>query len=211
MGYDLSLRKAVARRLTLAAVFLAPLFLGACGGYHMITRDAKPSDYAVKSQKATLVIIRSTNWSGSVGTITVGPGPIVTNYLDKKMIGQTRGKSYFVTAVKPGAHYVMAQSQNTAVAHLNFEAGKIYILQQLLFPSLNPFNNIPRTGFTPMTPGDFLKENKDAEFLVYDTQHPGAEMPEKDFKEAKKDFETEAREDPGRHKDTLQYRGITKL
>jgi hypothetical protein len=211
MGYDLSLRKSVARRLALAAVFLTPLFLGACGGYHMITRDAKPSDYAVKSQKATLVIIRSTNWSGSVGTITIGPGHIVTNYLDKKMIGQTRGKSYFVTEVKPGTHYIMAQSQNTAVARLNFETGKVYVLQQLLFPSLNPFKDIPRTGFTPMNTQDFMKEIKDSDFLVYDKAHPGDDLPQKDFQEAKDDFEKEAKEDPGRHKDTLHYKGSTKL
>jgi len=211
MGHDLSVRTSAARGLTLIAVFLAPLFLGACGGYHMITRDAKPSDYAVKSKKATLVIIRPTNWSGSVGSITIGPGHIVTNYLDKKMIGQTRGKSYFVTDVKPGTHYLMAQSQNTAVARLNFESGKVYILQQLLFPSLNPFQNIPRTGFSTMTSEDFLKEIKGADFLMYDAAHPGGDMSQKDFQEARDDFEKELKEDPGRHKDTLHYKGLTRL
>lgn len=201
----------MARGCMLVAVLLLPLFLGACGGYHMIERAARPSDYAARSSKATLIIIRATNWSGSVGTVTIGPGHIITNYLDGKMIGQTRGKSYFVTEVKPGSHYLMGKSQNTAVARLNLEAGKIYILQQMLFPSLNPFQNIPRTGFTPMTAADFSKERKDAEFLVYDTANPGDGMSQKDFKEARDDFEQEAKNDPGRHKDTLHYTGVTKL
>lgn len=210
MGQNRSVRTSAVRSLTLVAVFLAPLFLGACGGYHMITRDAKPADYAVKSKKATLIIMRSTNWSGNIGTINIGPGHIITNYLDKKMIGQTRGKSYFVTDVKPGTHYLMGQSANTAVARLNFESGKVYILQQLVFPTL-PFQNIPPTGFGPMTTEDFLKEIKDAEFLVYDAAHPGDDMTQKDFQEAKTDFEKEVKEDPARHKDTLNYKGTTKL
>ncbi len=177
----------------------------------MITQDPKPPVPGTKSGKATLIIIRPTNWSGHTGSVTIGPGHIIPNYLDKKMIGQTRGKSFFVTEVKPGTHYVMAVSQNTAVARLNFEAGKIYILQQLLFPSLNPFKNIPRTSFTPMTVSDFRKENKDADFLVYDTKNPGDNMQDNDFQEAKRDFEKEVKEDPGRHKDTLQYHGIAKL
>jgi hypothetical protein len=210
MGHDLSRRSSGARGLALVAVFLAPLFLGACGGYHMVTRDAKPSDYAVKSKKATLIIMRSTNWSGNIGTINIGPGHIITNYLDKKMIGQTRGKSYFVTDVKPGTHYLMGRSANIAVARLNFESGKVYILQQLVFPTL-PFQNIPPTGFGPMTTEDFLKEIKDAEFLVYDAAHPGDDLSQEDFQEAKDDFEKDVKEEPGRHKDTLQYKGSTKL
>ena len=199
------------RSLVVVTVFSAMVFLIGCGGYHMITQDPKPPIHGTKSGKATLIIIRPTNWGGSTGAITIGGGHVISNYLDKKMIGQTRGKCFFVTEVKPGSHYIMAVSQNTAVARLNFEAGKTYILQQLLFPSLNPFKNIPRTSFTPMTTKDFQKENKDADFLVYDTQHPGDDMQDKDFQEAKRDFEKEVKEDPGRHKDTLQYRGIAKL
>ncbi|HEX9022125.1 MAG TPA: hypothetical protein VF903_12795 [Nitrospirota bacterium] len=189
-------------------VFLLALsvVLSACVGYHMITKDEKPSTYAAKSNKATLIIIRATKWSGNRG-LTIGPGQVVTNYLDGKMIGQTRGKSYFVTEVKPGAHYVMAQAQNTAVARIRFEAGRIYILSQLLFPGFNR----PTTGFVPMSSEDFSKEYTDADFLVYDTAHPGDDMPANEYQEQRDDFEKEAKEDPGRHKDTLNYRGYARL
>lgn len=201
----------VVRILTVVAMFSAMGLLTGCGGYHMVSQDPKPPIRGAKAGKATLIIIRPTNWSGNVGTVTIGPGHIITNYLDKKMIGQTRGQSYFATDVKPGAHYLMAVSENTAVARLNFEAGKTYILQQMILPSLNPFKGIPRTGFTTMTAADFQKESKDADFLIYDTKHPGEDMQDKDFQEAKQDFENEVKEDPNRHKDTLQYHGISKL
>ncbi len=203
-------RRTIMKRFLVCALFIMSFSLSACGGYHMITKDVKPSITA-KSGKAMLVIIRPTKWGGTVGAITIGGGHIVTNYLDAKMIGQTHGKSYFITEVKPGTHYLMAQSENIAVARLNFEAGKIYVLQQLLFPGFNPLKKVPRTGFAPMTAGDFVKEFKDADYLVYDTAHPGKDMSQKDFQEAKTDFEREVKEDPARHKDTLAYKGFKKL
>ncbi len=203
-------KRTIMKRFMVCILFIVPFFLSACGGYHMIAKDDKPA-IASKSGKAMLVIIRPTKWGGSVGTITIGGGHIVTNYLDAKMIGQTHGKSYFITEVKPGTHYIMAQSENIAVARLHFEAGKIYILQQLLFPGFNPLKKVPRTGFAPMTADDFVKEIKDADYLVYDTAHPGEDMSQKDFQEAKADFEREVKEDPARHKDTLGYKGYKKL
>ena len=211
MAAFLSPRISVLRILVFFTFFSAMGLLSGCGGYHMITQDPKPPVRAAKSGKATLIIIRPTNWGGHTGSITIGGGHVIPNYLDKKMIGQTKGKCFFVTEVKPGSHYIMAVSQNTAVARLNFEAGKIYILQELLFPSLNPFKNIPRTSLSPMTVADFQKEYKDADFLMYDAKNPGDDMQDQDFQELKRDFEKEVKEDPGRHKDTLQYRGIAKL
>lgn len=183
-----------------------PVIMSACIGYYMLNKDEKPAGYASKSNKATLIVIRATSWKGNMG-LTIGPGHVVTNYLDAKMIGQTRGKSYFVTEVKPGPHYVIAQSQNTITVKLNFEPGRIYILSQLLFPGFNR----PTTGFATMTAEDFMKEIKDADYLVYDTSHPGDDMPAKEFQEAKNDYDKEVREEPNRHKDMLQYKGYARL
>jgi hypothetical protein len=44
------------------------------------------------------------------------------NYLDGKLIGETKGKTYFVINVKPGPYYVIVTTENTAVAHINFQA-----------------------------------------------------------------------------------------
>ena len=103
--------------LVAAAIMVSALFLGACGPkLHMIAKEGKPSITA-KSNKAVLVIIRTTAF---------GWGAIVDNYLDGKMIGQTEGKVFFVTEVTPGRHYVISHADNTDTARLNFEAGKIY-------------------------------------------------------------------------------------
>ena len=46
------------------------------------------------------------------------------NYLDGKLIGETKGKTYFVTFVKPGQHYVVVTTENAAVANIDFQPGK---------------------------------------------------------------------------------------
>jgi hypothetical protein len=179
----------------LLAVLLLPAFLGGCaGGIHMITKESKPV-ISAKSDKAVLVIIRTTSF---------GWGSVVDNYLDGKMIGQTQGKMFFITEVTPGVHYVISHADNTDTARLKFETNKIYLLQQGIFPGWNI-----TTRFSPITTGEFAKEVQEANFVVYDTQHPGKDMSEKDIKEAKDDFEKEVKN--GEHKDTLQIKGYTRL
>lgn len=180
---------------TLLAVLLLPAFLGGCaGGIHMITKESKPA-ISAKSDKAVLVIIRTTSF---------GWGSVVDNYLDGKMIGQTQGKMFFITEVKPGVHYVISHADNTDTVRLNFEAGNIYLLQQGIYPGWNIV-----TRFSPITTEEFAKEVKEATYVVYDTEKPGKDMSDKDFKEAKDDFEKEAKQ--GEHKETLQIKGYTRL
>jgi hypothetical protein len=177
------------------AITVSFLFLSACGPkLHMIAKEGKPSITA-KSGKAVLVIIRTTSF---------GWGAIVDNYLDGKMIGQTEGKVFFVTEVTPGQHYLISHADNTDTARLNFEAGKIYILQQGIYPGWRV-----TTRYSPMTTEEFQNEVQEAVFRIYDTANPGQDMSPKDFKEAKDDFDKEVK--AGEHKDTLQYKGYSRL
>ena len=179
----------------LFVLLILPVFLGGCAsGIHMIAQEGKPA-ISAKPSKALLVIIRTTSFGWS---------NIVNNYLDGKMIGQTQGKMFFITEVTPGVHYVISHADNTDAARLKFETNKIYLLQQGIFPGWNI-----TTRFSPITTGEFAKEVQETKFVVYDTQHPGKDMSEKDLKEAKEDFEKEAK--GGEHKDVLQIKGYTRL
>jgi hypothetical protein len=174
---------------------ILPVILWSCvAGMHMIAKEGKPS-ISAKADKSVLVIIRTTSF---------GWGNVVDNYLDGKMIGQTQGKMFFITEVTPGVHYIMSHADNTDTARLKFEAGKIYLLQQGIYPGWNIV-----TRFSPMTTEEFAKEVQEASFVVYDTQRPGKDMSDKDLKEAKDDFEKEVKQ--GEHKDILQIKGYTRL
>jgi hypothetical protein len=185
----------VQKWFALCVLGILPAFLWSCAaGTHMIAKEGKPS-ISAKSDKAVLVIMRTTSF---------GWGYVVDNFLDGKMIGQTQGKMFFITDVKPGVHYVISHADNTDTARLNLEAGKIYLLQQGIYPGWNAV-----TRFSPMTTEEFAKEVQEAAYVVYDTQKPGKDMSDKDFKEAKDDFEKEVKN--GEHTDTLQIKGYTKL
>lgn len=192
--------KSVTRKFMCFMVLLAPFFLIACGGpKHMTTMDRKPSIVA-KAGKAVLVIVRTTSFGNRVA---------IENYLDRKMIGQTKGKSYFITQVNPGQHYVMSHAENWATARIKFEAGKIYFLDQGIYMGVW----MARTGFSPMTAKEGLKQINESgcTYRVLNTRDPGEDMSKKDFNEAKAEFEKEVHNDPGRHKNTLEYRGYSKL
>jgi hypothetical protein len=45
----------------------------------------------------------------------MGNAIVFWNYLDGKLIGETKGKTYFVTNVQSGPHYVIVATENTAL------------------------------------------------------------------------------------------------
>ncbi len=189
------------KRLVAISLLLVPvLFLSCVPGYkYMVDQKTKPP-FETKRGKAVLVIERTTSFNWSY---------VINNYLDGKMIGQTLGKSYFITEVQPGSHYVMGQAQNIAVARINFEADRIYFLQQSVYAGAF----MMRTGFNVLTAQDGVKQTAEegSSFGVYDAQHTGPDMDKKDYEEARANFEKEVKENPDRHKDTLNYKGFSKL
>jgi hypothetical protein len=200
MNIFISAKKLAEMTFLLLVLLTLPFFLIACGPKHMITQDVRPPLVA-KSDKALLVIVRTMGFYAKRA--------VFDNYLDKIMIGQTQGKSYFITDVAPGEHYVMGHAENWSSARINFEAGRIYILHQLIFPGAWTI----RTGFSPMTAEVGLEQiyESGCDYFVYDTNNPGEDMSEDNYQKAKEDFENEVKEDPGRHKNTLEYRGYNKL
>jgi hypothetical protein len=184
------LRLPVLIALTLMFVTLAVV---ACrSGMNMIMKDAKPA-LAPKKDAAVLVIMRTTPF---------GAGYVVSNYLDGKMIGQTQHKAFFITDVRPGKHYVVSQADNKDAVRINFEAGRIYFLQQGIYPGWNATSR-----FSVMTPDEFKLQAPEAIYYVLDTQNPGKGMDAKDYKEAIDDFEKLSREDPPRYKAFTGYKG----
>jgi hypothetical protein len=96
----------------------------------------------------------------------------------------------------------MSRAENIDTVRLRFEAGRIYFLQQGIYPGWNA-----AARFSPMTPDEAKQEIREASYLVYDMRKPGSDLPEKDYDRAKDDFEKENSEDPTQHKEVLDYRG----
>lgn len=181
------------KRIGLSLAVVATLLVASCGNFGMVQQEQRP-EIKAPADKATLVIIRATNF---------GFAMIIDNYLDGKHIGQTKGKTYFLTEVEPGTHYVMSQAENVGCARFDFEAGKVYYLTQAIFPGIMK----ARTGFIAIDPEQAEKDIEDCNYYVYDSANPGENMDPEDYQETKADFDDEAINDPDRHKDVLNYPG----
>ncbi|HTG00684.1 MAG TPA: DUF2846 domain-containing protein [Nitrospirota bacterium] len=182
------------KRMSVLAAAVLLVLISCHGGMNMIMKDTKPP-LTAKKDRALLVIIRTTSFQA---------GYVVGNYLDGKMIGQTQFKSYFLTEVRPGKHYVVSQADNKDAVRINFEGGRIYFLQQGMYPGWNATSR-----YSVMTLDDFKIQVQESTYSVYDTQHPGKDMDAKDYKDATDDFDKLSKEDPPRYKEFTGYRGYT--
>jgi len=175
------------------------LLLAACGGtFLMKTTDPSPV-LTTKSHSAVLVIIRE-------DTIYHAHF-IIDNFLDGKMIGQTQGYSFFVTEVKPGMHYLTSHAQNYDTVYMNFSPGKIYFLQQGIFPGYHA----PTSRYVPMSFTEAKSQIKGAVYLSFSGASSENDMTEKDYQEEKIKYEKEVKEDPNIHKDTRDYQGFGRI
>lgn len=51
-------------------------------------------------------------------------------YIDKKVIGQTKGKQFLYTFLDPGKHLIISRGENASVLPVELEAGKTYFFHQ---------------------------------------------------------------------------------
>ena len=177
--------------LIISSIFL----LASCATTHMAKTDKAP-DLSSHPDKATLVIIREA-W--------LGGGIVFWNYLDRKLIGETKGKNYFVTPVTPGPHYVVVATENTGVAHFDFKSGKIYFLGEGVTMGVWRART---TGFYPMTLEDATNAMKSCSYLEYDPKTGQEDMESNLYQQAIDEYLRDVKENPEAFKDILEYDGV---
>jgi hypothetical protein len=169
------------------------LFSG-CAATSMVAPDRSP-DLSPQSGMSTLVIIRDTSFGFAI---------VFWNYLDGKLIGETKGKTYFVTRVKPGPHYVVVATENTAVAHLDFQPGKTYYLREGVLLGLWRART---NGFSPVNQQEAIEAMKSCTYMEYDPKRGGEDMDPKLYQQAIADYHAEVKQNPEGFKAMLEYKG----
>jgi hypothetical protein len=172
-------------RIPRLLVLMAALVMVNCGLWAMKTSNTKP-DPKSNPDMATLVIMRTTSY---------GYAASVSNYLDGKLIGQTKGKSYFITEIPPGKHSIICKNENMRPHFIDFEAGKVYYLQQAIYMGVWG----ARTEYDTLNPMIFEEQKPECEFFVFDP----AEAEGDD--EAVVDMDEAAREREEQMKDESEY------
>ncbi len=180
------------KRVVVIAVILA-LFTG-CATTQML-KPEKPPVLEPGSDSALLVIVRDA---------FIGSAIVFWNYLDGKFIGETMGRNYFVTQVPPGEHYVVAATENTGVAHFNFEQGKRYFLRQGVTMGLWRART---SGFFPMTAEEAHKAIQKCTYLELDPQKQFPDMETAVYQKAIEEYNTGVKENPEGYKELLEYKG----
>jgi hypothetical protein len=177
------------------AMLLISIFLfSGCATGIMVKRDTKP-EIAAKSDSATLVITRDTSFGFAI---------TFWNYLDGNFIGETTGKTYFVTSVKPGPHYVVVASENTAVANIDFQPGKTYFLREGV---LMGWWRARTSGFEPLTYEQAMESIRSCAYQEIDTSKTAEDMDPQLYKKAIEEYHAEVKQNPDGFKAILEYRG----
>jgi hypothetical protein len=185
--------------LFLAVMLLAPAYAAAGGPHHMKEKpDAKADAAYIKAVKpapgkAALVVGRT--MGGGFGA------PTFDTYLDRKMIGATKGKGCFVkTDVEPGTYNLISKAENLEVVRIKFEPGRVYYIIQLMRPGVWK----ARHSSNVVLPEE-IKQVYDEDLKLYEYDGSGEDLSEDDYKEAIGDYDRELKE--GLHKEHEGYRG----
>lgn len=144
---------------------------------------------------ALLVIVRDA-W--------VGSAIVFWNYVDGKLIGETQGKTYIVAKVDPGPHYVVAATENTGVAHFDFQAGKRYFLKQGIAMGVWRART---SGFLPMTAQEAQEAIKGCTYLELDPKVAGPAMEAALYQKAIDEYNADIKANPEGYKELLGYKG----
>jgi hypothetical protein len=163
----------------------------------MIKKDEKLDIMTVKPDpgKAALVVARTTNLGGAINFF---------NYIGKKFIGVTRGKSCFVKKdIEPGLQYLIARTESLETGKLQFEADKVYYLQES--PRMGFW--VARVTLSPETPEHLVAEIGEGgcSFYEVDKKDPAEDLSGHEYQEAVTDYEREITE--GYHKEFAAYKG----
>jgi hypothetical protein len=173
-------------------IFLSQFFIG-CAATHMLVTEKKP-ELSADPNAATLIIIRD---------MFLGKGIVVWNYVDGKLIGETKGYTYFISKVQPGKHYLIAESENVTTVQMDFKPNKNYYLRQDIWMGIMR----ARTGYSVYNPDEAAAAMKKCEFWEYDKNNPGEDLPKEKYEQAIKDYEKDLKKDPKGYQPFLEHPG----
>jgi hypothetical protein len=180
-------------------VLLACLSVAAKQKVYMEKSDETPTIAAVEG-KAVLVFMRIVSYGAFMAT---------DNYIDNTWIGQTRKKSYYITEVEPGEHYIMCayNGDDIETEKITMEAGKIYFLSQVLYPE-----SLVRTGLGIATKTDVEAREQlpECQYLVVGKER-GKPLDAADYKGALDEFAKQCASDPESKQNVMDYKGYTEF
>lgn len=172
-----------------AVIVLSVVIAAGCGGpAHMVRTETAPRVQDVKpaAGKAALVVAR---------TVSKGFNVEFFNYVDRRFIGVTKGRSFFVTDnVDPGKRIFISSASNIDALKIDLKPGKVYCVQQLVgfpesgqlarwvVPGRSPFEKVGVT-LKEISLDDMAREMADGmPFYTVDSTKPGKDLSDEEYR-----------------------------
>jgi hypothetical protein len=163
---------------------------------HVVAGTA-PATIEPDPAKATLIIHSNTN----LHFIKTAWG----YFVDNQFVGQDRSNGYQIVKVEPGIRWVFFTIKEKIynTGKFKLEAGKRYYILRKAVPG-----GAIMTTQTPEQFAQYLKETS-TEFLEFKpVKDDVPELDADDIKDEQEEFEEEAKDDPAKHADVLNYTGF---
>lgn len=183
--------------------------LGGCAATPML-KPAQTPNFTPNQDVAQLVVMYDTY---------AGEELVFQNYLDGKFIGEASGKTYFVTHVPPGKHYVVSTydnqfppgkrhsvsaTENAGVVQLDFEAGKSYFLRKEV-------TKVPWraeiAGFYPITSQEARQAVNDCTYLELNPTKKVSDMSSEQYQAAIEKYQANVKDSPENYQKLIEYKG----
>lgn len=102
----------------------AALFVGGCYSYGLRKPAAPPVDAFAALDGAGQICVLRPHWHAAAVTAVV--------HDDGRLVGATRGPTYFCYAASPGHHFIDSKADTVEDATVDVEPGKRYYLHQIV-------------------------------------------------------------------------------
>jgi hypothetical protein len=183
-------------RKALAAFAVSGLLLSSCTPE--LLYDKNIPNFTAPADKALCVVIRQSSFGGKYAPL----------WLDAKLVSGTSGATITSFEVPPGPHLVITKINIKTKTKLNFQAGKIYYLQQAVWPV--PFVGL-MTGLTQMPQSEAAplieKERGSIRYSRINPDNGDKDLSNEDFQDETKDYDKWAQKEPAKAKAEADYPG----
>jgi hypothetical protein len=178
----------------LFALLIALFLLSGCAATTMIAPERQPN-LTPSPEKATVVIIRDTLFGGVI---------VFWHYVDGKFIGETQGNTYIVAHVDPGKRYLLVDTENTAVAQIDFKPSRVYYLREGVIMG---WWRARTSGFSPLSKQEAEEAMRNCTYWEINPEAEIADMDPDHYAQAIADYHEEVKQNPEGFEAILKYQG----
>jgi hypothetical protein len=191
------------------------LGMTSCFGPNLIYQKEMPKFTPIEG-KARVVVIRPVpSFAFSMSGASDPNYLVAAVYVEKKYTTETYKSTVVSFPVDPGEHYILSKVPGfgmhpMSTMKFNFQAGKVYYIQQKVHVSKTPVGEVQACITEPISIDEatkLLTEKKDLQYGEFNTAKPGKDLEDKDYNKQLEDYAKWVKDKPEDAKKESEYPG----